>query len=707
MIETNNSHIDVAELMERVRARAAEFRRIPARQKLPPVPTVDPLATAILPQPVSTKTEHILQATQSAREATTVSSWIPKPLRGLFRRQDKFNDQIIRALEPLAKTSEQLADRLRHLTACAGVQDHQIHHLAELRRMDAEWMNTAAQLTNTLQNQVAFRSQVVSVEQKANSLEERFSDLAGDIEELTRKAADFEELRGSTTALVEALSHFQQEKKELFERTHAIQSRHEELSAHLATLADKIDDVHGRTNSHGGHLHELQTRADQNAHDLKELQGQAEGRRQDLARLQSETTALSERVGSIQHHHDRLVEQATQLQDRQRQLGSQVEHVEAHLSNLQSQADNQGTHLHNLQAETEATRERHTRQDAEFEHAGAHLNNLQNQADTQGTHLSNLQSQADNEGIHLHNLQGEADAIREQLARQGAELEAAKARIHEIKQTWLRAEERQISEAAFLKSELSLLSLRLGDLSPASTDSPRPVEPAAAETNHQLDALYVAFEDQFRGSRELITKRLQPYLNDVSELKVVTEETPLLDLGCGRGEWLELLKAQGFAAEGIDLNTVFAGLCGQRGLRVSEADALAYLRSLPEASRGAITAFHLIEHLPFPILVELLRQSLRVLCPGGLVIFETPNPDNMLVGSNRFYTDPTHLHPLPKEYSVFLLESVGFTNVAARPLNPDTDSLSEEAASPELRNLLNRLFYGDQDYAVMGRKSVA
>jgi len=93
-----------------------------------------------------------------------------------------------------------------------------------------------------------------------------------------------------------------------------------------------------------------------------------------------------------------------------------------------------------------------------------------------------------------------------------------------------------------------------------------------------------------------------------------------------------------------------------------------------------------------------------VLCSGGVAIFETPNPDNVLVGSNRFYFDPTHLHPLPKEYSSFMLQSVGFSDVVTRPLNPDKDSLSKNAATPQLRKFLNRLFFGEQDYAVIGKK---
>lgn len=323
-----------------------------------------------------------------------------------------------------------------------------------------------------------------------------------------------------------------------------------------------------------------------------------------------------------------------------------------------------------------------------------------------GRHLNNLQGQTDNQGRHLNNLQTQADAVRNQAAIYQAELNHVKSDSNDAKQLALRADERQNSDGAYLKSELHLLNRRLMELASTSgegatssaNNAPLPID------KHEFDALYVAFENQFRGSRELIKERVRVYLDDVRGAGAVTADSPILDLGCGRGEWLELVNENGLDGEGVDSNAIMVSACQERGLRVTEGDALEYLRALPAESRGAITAFHLIEHLEFRVLVQLLRESFRVLRPGGLAIFETPNPDNVLIGSNQFYSDPTHLHPLPKGYSRFMLQSVGFSGVVARPLNPDKDSLPENAASPELRNFLNRLFFGEQDYAVMGKK---
>src|SRR5262249_31917377 len=158
--------------------------------------------------------------------------------------------------------------------------------------------------------------------------------------------------------------------------------------------------------------------------------------------------------------------------------------------------------------------------------------------------------------------------------------------------------------------------------------------------------LYVAFEDQFRGTREDIKKRCRVYLPIIQDAGVGADEMPILDLGCGRGEWLELLQDEGLQARGLDINPLLVEACRKRGLEVVEGDMIAFLRTLPDASVGGITGFHIIEHVPLEILINVLDETVRVLKPGGLAIFETPNPQNILVGSCNFYIDPTHRRPL-------------------------------------------------------------
>ncbi|BAQ63740.1 bifunctional 2-polyprenyl-6-hydroxyphenol methylase/3-demethylubiquinol 3-O-methyltransferase UbiG [Geminocystis sp. NIES-3709] len=230
----------------------------------------------------------------------------------------------------------------------------------------------------------------------------------------------------------------------------------------------------------------------------------------------------------------------------------------------------------------------------------------------------------------------------------------------------------------------------------------KPIKEFIERKNNYLDSFYLALENKFRGKREAIKEQQKKdYLSLLQGLNIDSVESQILDIGCGRGEWLEVLKELGYNAKGIDLNEVMVNECCGRNLDVINQDCLDYLKSLSVESLSLITGFHLIEHLPFNILWELLAQSLRVLKSGGLVIFETPNPDNVLVGSRNFYIDPTHRNPLPSAMVKFLVESIGFINVEIINLHPISDQKIEGG---ELADRFNEYFYCSQDYAVIGYK---
>ena len=234
------------------------------------------------------------------------------------------------------------------------------------------------------------------------------------------------------------------------------------------------------------------------------------------------------------------------------------------------------------------------------------------------------------------------------------------------------------------------------------------------EAEHLLDAMYAAFEDRFRGTRDDIKDRQQVYLQAILESGAGTEHAPVLDLGCGRGEWLELLRDRQLIGRGVDLNQIFVRQCLDNGLHVVKQDALAYLRELPNNALGAITGFHIIEHLPTRILVSLLDEALRTLRPGGMAIFETPNPENLVVGACNFYMDPTHHNPMPPAMTQFLVEARGFVRCEIRRLHnreliePLHLLEPETPGTLELNRLLqmaNEHYLSAPDYAVIGYKA--
>jgi SAM-dependent methyltransferase len=319
---------------------------------------------------------------------------------------------------------------------------------------------------------------------------------------------------------------------------------------------------------------------------------------------------------------------------------------------------------------------------------------LQQQADA----LQALRAEVGAQGADA--LQQQADAL--QALRLEAEKGAAErdARMVEWERT-----------VARLKTEIILQERRITILlEEARKRLPDPwnqeqVQSVADEVHHVLDALYVSFEDQFRGTREDIKERLRLYLPILQEAKLGSETRPILDVGCGRGEWLELLQENGMWGQGVDRNRVLVEKCRGHGLCVVESDVLTYLRTLPDASLGAVTGFHIIEHLPWEVLIKVLDETVRVLTSGGLAIFETPNPQNVLVGSHNFYLDPTHRNPLPSSVMQFIAEARGLCRVQIIELHPYPQASRVQEADLDVAKRFNKYFYGPQDYAVVGWKA--
>ncbi len=157
---------------------------------------------------------------------------------------------------------------------------------------------------------------------------------------------------------------------------------------------------------------------------------------------------------------------------------------------------------------------------------------------------------------------------------------------------------------------------------------------------------------------------------------------------------------------GLDLNHVLVQECVEKGFQVEENDALQYLRSLPDNSLGAITSFHLIEHLDFETRIALFDESVRVLKQGGFALFETPNPRNLLVGGCNFWADPTHLRPLYPETHQFLMEYRGFCKVELLFLHPhEGEQRLPEEEAPMLASRLNEVLSCARDYSIVGYKA--
>ena len=214
--------------------------------------------------------------------------------------------------------------------------------------------------------------------------------------------------------------------------------------------------------------------------------------------------------------------------------------------------------------------------------------------------------------------------------------------------------------------------------------------------------IYAAIEEHFRGSRELISTRQKAYLPFLEFAK--QQQLPVLDLGCGRGEWLEILKNENFKCEGVDTNAVFLNECTQKGLSTTNIDLLSFLSSQSSPRFGAITLFQVAEHLPFDVLVEVFRAARKCLVPGGVFIVETPNSKNLKVGAGTFWIDPTHERPLYPELLEFLSQFVGFEKYESKYSASNLDLYDYSDAQPHTRVILEMLTLavdGPADYALI------
>jgi SAM-dependent methyltransferase len=284
--------------------------------------------------------------------------------------------------------------------------------------------------------------------------------------------------------------------------------------------------------------------------------------------------------------------------------------------------------------------------------------------------------------------------------------------------TTVREEARELSAArraladrvALTERKLRRLFLRLSpEVVGGSPRDPLP-SPASLPPLQAAPFDYAGFEDRFRGDEQAIKDRQRRYLT------LFEGQHDVLDIGCGRGEFLELCREADISARGVDLDLDMVLTCRDKRLGVVQDDAFRYLAALPDESLGGIFAAQLVEHLQPSAIVELVELCHRKLRVGARAVFETPNPGCLLVFARSFYADPTHIRPIHADAMTFLLESAGFEAVtiqfsapieaAARiPLLPE-DGVEAVRAFNQGLERLNDLLFGFQDYKVIGTKAL-
>ena len=241
-------------------------------------------------------------------------------------------------------------------------------------------------------------------------------------------------------------------------------------------------------------------------------------------------------------------------------------------------------------------------------------------------------------------------------------------------------------------TELRLLRQRPANVEPAAA-APPPVAPARTA---EIPIDWMRFGDVFRGSEERIREHQKLYA-----ARFAGTALPILDLGCGRGEFLEAARDAGLPARGIDMSEECIALCQSKRLEAQRADLFEHLASLADRSLGGLYCSQVIEHLPPERVPALVRLAASKLHPGGLAIFETPNPECLAIFATHFYIDPTHTRPVPARLMRFYMEEAGFINIEVDRLEPAVETMPSLA---ELPTAVREAFFGGLDYAISGHR---
>ena len=304
-----------------------------------------------------------------------------------------------------------------------------------------------------------------------------------------------------------------------------------------------------------------------------------------------------------------------------------------------------------------------------------------------------LRSVADLQGGFQHRATLMDANYRDALRGQHTEFTSALERFSlDIQQRlWADLERIRLDYERLIYSELKTVRQRAAISGVSQADAPR----SEARVAPPLGFDYGRFAERFRGTEEYVKAGQQIYLPYFRDCRNV------LDIGCGRGEFLEMMQAAGIPAKGIDLAEESVATCRHKTLDAETADLFVYLENLPEASLDGIFCSQVVEHLPPERLPEMIRLCASRLQRHGVIAIETPNPECLAIFATHFYLDPTHRRPVPHPLLAFYLDEFGVGRLEVRKLSPAADSMPSVKSLPED---FREAFFGGLDYAILGKK---
>jgi O-antigen chain-terminating methyltransferase len=308
-----------------------------------------------------------------------------------------------------------------------------------------------------------------------------------------------------------------------------------------------------------------------------------------------------------------------------------------------------------------------------------------------------LRAVADLQGAFQHRVTVIDTNFREMVRAQHSDYLGALDRTNLAIQKRFGADVARVRETyeRMIHSELRLIRLRSGGKANviAATASEAPITTPTPPAAFALD--YSRFAERFRGTEDEIRRSMGFYV------PIFGNCAEVLDIGCGRGEFLEVMCDAGVSARGIDLSSESVAQCREKGLTAEVADLFVYLAAQLDGAFDGILSSQVVEHLPPERIPEMIRLCSAKLRSGGILALETPNPECLAIFATYFYLDPTHTRPMPHQYLQFCMEEAGMTAFEVHPLSPAIDTIPELASLPAD---FRERFFGGLDYVIVGRK---
>ena len=476
----------------------------------------------------------------------------------------------------------------------------------------------------------------------------------------------------------------------------------ESLNSKQESTESSLESLNSKQESTESSLESLNSKQESTESSLESLNSKQESTESSLESLNSKQESTESSLESLNSKQESTESSLESLNSKQEStesslesLNSKQESTESSLESLNSKQESTESSLESLNSKQESTESSLESLNSKQESTESSLESLNSKQESTESSLESLNSKQESTESSLESLNSKQESTESSLESLNSKQESTESSLESLNSK----QESTESKFSNILKNIELFNSQLSDLKIALNK----LRTFSYTTDISIDDLnYGSFEERFRGSYETIKERQKRFLKFIKTANKNTNEGFFIDIGSGRGEFLDLLKEANIPCKGIDIDKRMIELSQKHGHEVTNIDALDFLRSASDNELKGVVSFQVIEHLNPNSMIHLIHQCCRTIKKGGTLILETVNP-NSLHSLMSFWNDPTHLHPIPPDVLKFYFEMADFKDVEILYYSdvPETELLEGDNNNTKK---LNKLLFGPQDYAVIGWK---